>query len=221
MRVKKITKSHKFGKIGLLLFYILGTRRIKKETDHCMNSSTDQRYLDGLFKKDKEIIKEIYLTFRPKIVSYLLKNSGTKEDAHDLFQVALEIFYHKQFSPDFTLYVSFYSFLLSICKNKWRDELKRRKIKAKVYSDLPTEEQITMTEELENWERHQLYIQKFAQLDKRCQKVLGAYYKDELSHKEIAKLMDWTEKYSKLSKHRCLEKLKQLIFQDRKYKELK
>ena len=186
-----------------------------------MSSSIDQYYLDGLFKKDKKIIKEIYLTFRPKIVSYLLKNNGTKEDAHDLFQVALEIFYHKQFSPDFTLYVPFYSFLLSICKNKWRDELKRKKLKTDIHQKLPIPEQKTVAEELEDWERHQLYLEKFAELGERCQKVLGAYYKDELSHKEIAKLMNWTEKYSRLSKHRCLEKLKKLIFEDKKYKELK
>jgi len=85
-------------------------------------------YINGLLLNNSDMVNKIYRKFFGLIESYVVKNSGTPEEAEDVFQEALCIIVQKikGESPSF-LECSFYTFLFSICRNIWLNELRRKK----------------------------------------------------------------------------------------------
>src|SRR3546814_7040448 len=51
--------------------------------------NNDQRYIDGLLKNDDKIIAAIYRNFAGKINHWICANSGTSDDAADIFQESI------------------------------------------------------------------------------------------------------------------------------------
>src|SRR4051794_35899656 len=94
--------------------------------------------LQALIMTDKDIIellrhskysaalKGMYNIF-PYVKNYIKTNSGTTDDAEDIFQDSLVILYKKVQSADFILSVPLKTYLLAIVKNCWLQELRRRK----------------------------------------------------------------------------------------------
>ena len=78
------------------------------------------------------------------------QNSGDKEDAKDIFQDAMVIIYEKIRLNKLGLSSAFHTFLFSICRNLWLQELtKRKKWNTKEEYELNmTDEFIDITEEL-------------------------------------------------------------------------
>ncbi|PTT11612.1 sigma-70 family RNA polymerase sigma factor, partial [Flavobacterium sp. HMWF030] len=46
----------------------------------------DQMYIEGLAANDSAIIQTIYKKFVPKVVMFVMNNSGDKEHAQDIVQ---------------------------------------------------------------------------------------------------------------------------------------
>jgi DNA-directed RNA polymerase specialized sigma24 family protein len=63
----------------------------------------------------------------PQVKKYILGNSGTGEDAGDIFQDALVVLYKKIQAGDFVLTVPLKTYLQAVVKNLWMQELRRRK----------------------------------------------------------------------------------------------
>ena len=62
----------------------------------------------------------------PSVKKYISANSGTADDAKDIFQDALVILYKNVQSESFTLSVPLKTYLLAVTKNLWLQELRRR-----------------------------------------------------------------------------------------------
>jgi len=56
---------------------------------------TDQDLLNGLKNRDADVITAIYHQNIDLIISFVTRNSGSQEDAEDLFQDAIMILYEK------------------------------------------------------------------------------------------------------------------------------
>src|SRR3546814_6045182 len=57
--------------------------------------NNDQRYIDGLLKNDDKIIAAIYRNFAGKINHWICANSGTSDDAADIFQESIISIYRQ------------------------------------------------------------------------------------------------------------------------------
>lgn len=62
----------------------------------------------------------------PSVRKYILANNGSVDDAKDIFQDALVILY-KKVQTGLVIYGSLKSYMLSVVKNCWMQELRRRK----------------------------------------------------------------------------------------------
>src|SRR5690242_18656530 len=87
----------------------------------------DQKYIDALLSNDGVLLNELYQKFSGKIKSMVLQNNGTEIDAADIFQDTLLSIYHKAKTKGFILTCPLEAFLYRICKNKWMNELSKRK----------------------------------------------------------------------------------------------
>lgn len=149
--------------------------------------------------KIQKAVKGLYAAF-PLIQKHVLKNSGSKEDAEDLFQDALVILYKKVKHSEFTLTSSLSTFLFGVARNIWYQELKRRN---KIVEPETFEEDFLETD---------LYMQAeeaFKLLGDKCREILILFYYAGKSMSEIAMLMSFSnERVAKTQKYRCIEKAK-------------
>ena len=76
-------------------------------------------------KQDKAFLK-LYKNY-PKVEKLILSKGGSKEDAKDVFQEALIIFYEKVCNTEFKLTSAIGTYLYSVCRFLWKDELIKRK----------------------------------------------------------------------------------------------
>ncbi len=177
--------------------------------------------IQALLEADSSKIDALYRDYYPRIESLILKMNGNREVAKDVFQEGLIVIYQKAKDPDFSLHCSFYTFLYAVCRNLFRDELKKKRNTEVTLNDetLSISEDV-IDEQIQERQRIQFYQQKFQLLQKDCQKLLQMYFSGS-SMREIAKAMDTTEGYIRKKKHGCKEKLKKLMIADPLYLEFK
>lgn len=191
--------------------------------DHPEHRLADEQYLDGLLGRDPAVLENIYEHFFPGIAKHVLDNSGSREDAEDVFQEGLLALYRKAKGGNLALSSSFYTFFYAVCKRIWLKKLTR----GKADKALPLEEERVgeiaddAVQALEQSEQYQLYRSKFRLLGEDCQNLLRLFFKG-VSMAEIAGQMGYgSEGYAKKRKFQCKEQLVQLIKTDGRYQELR
>ena len=85
------------------------------------------RFLYALVKGDSSEIKIIYKKCFPMVRKFILQNKGNKQDAEDIFQMALLQLAVRYKKEKFTIHSSFEAYLFTVCKNLWRRELNKSK----------------------------------------------------------------------------------------------
>ena len=178
---------------------------------------SDQHILDQIrTNKSDKALNSLYKHFSMmhKMISH---NGGTRQDAEDIFQEALIILIRKARENDFQLTSKITTWLFSVCRVLWKDELKRRK-----WPIPPELETISITSEDEGLHRmmYHEHMAKLAEkaldsLQDRCRHLLIMFYEGRLRLKDIAEKMGYnSENTAKNQKYKCLEsarnKLKEL-----------
>ena len=186
------------------------------------NTPTDPEILDGIRDRERTILLFVYEQFYPMIREFILKNSGTEEDARDIFQESLVVIFEKLKSDRIRLTCKFKTYLYAICRNKWLMELRKQRNSPKMVVDtqLLEKNQIVTEEDMAKHQQYQLYRIHFKKLSDDCKKLLSSFLKG-FSLREIGELMGFTEQYAKKRKFLCQKKLIASIEADPMYKELK
>lgn len=95
-----------------------------------MKELTEQEILKGLRDEDKLLYEStsVYLwkTIAPKIFGMVLKNSGSREDATDLFTDTLLKVQKNVQNGTYQMQNLFSAYFMRVAKNAWLDELRRR-----------------------------------------------------------------------------------------------
>lgn len=156
-------------------------------------------------------MKSLY-AYLPVVKKFVLKNNGTKQEAEDVFQEGLVIFCNKASKANFILTASINTYVYSVCKLLWLDELKKKNKTIKndfieltdgnlvdeINDDIDTDKPIKQAQEA------------IMKLGEKCKELLELFYFKKLSMKEIAvKLGFASEKGAKNQKYRCIEKAKE------------
>ena len=182
---------------------------------------SNEALIAGIKQKDRMVLKYIYQQYFPMIVEFVGKNSGTKEDAKDIFHDGLTTIYEKTIREHIALQSSFKTYLYAICKNLWLMVLRRRKTASKieVKENFMTAVPDSIEEDITSQQRYKLYRHYFKTLGEDCQKVLSMFF-EGITLREIAMKMDFSEAYAKKKKFTCQKELISRIEQDKLYKEL-
>ncbi len=185
-----------------------------------METITNKEYLSGIANNDFSLLQRIYEQSLPEVIRYVKKNSGTLDDAKDVFQEGIMVIFKKVKEDRLVLTTSFHAFLFMVCKRIWLKKLKR-----KGHKEVPFEEKWEFSfeedfdEEFLRAQKWALFNQKFARLTAECQKVLKMLFNGN-SSKEIAEMMGYTEDYAKRKKYKCKLSLADSIKKDLTYKSL-
>jgi len=146
-----------------------------------MNPHIDHKYIEAFREGNFKLLNELYKKNAPQVKRWILNNSGSVEDAKDIFQETIISIIKKAHDPDFNLTYPIGGLIFQIAKNKWTDELRKKKTVQKVRN--------TISKRLNKQEEDfTLYIEKFEQED-RIQKKLDVSF-EKLSDrcKQLLKL---------------------------------
>lgn len=171
----------------------------------------DQKIVE-LFQQNKQdrAFYKLYKDY-PKIEKLILSKGGSKEDAKDIFQEALLIFYQKARVERFKLSSSIGTYLYSVCHFLWKDELIKRKGKKQVTFDFDysAEEEKEYQDALEREQKFQQIERVLTQIGEKCLQLLKLFYYHGLKMKDIAPKMGLkSEKITKNQKYKCIERAK-------------
>ncbi|MGB8194838.1 MAG: sigma-70 family RNA polymerase sigma factor [Chitinophagaceae bacterium] len=167
-------------------------------------------------QNDESVLGQLYASNYPRVESFVVNNSGTADQAKDVFQEAFIAVWRNiqldRFQPQSGAGLDAY--LFQIAKNKWMDYLRSGHY-TKVVRMNTTVLSAREDDEAPAGEHEYLAAVKkhFAALGDNCKKVLTMFYYDNESMKQIADQMNWTEATAKNNKYRCIQKLKELINQ--------
>lgn len=161
-------------------------------------------------KKEDKAFLALYKHFS-MIKKMIASKGGKTEDAEDVYQEALILLYKKVTETDFMLTSKLSTYLYSIARFLWQDELKKRKTYQMVEfdSNIDKEDEDSFNEMLAKENRIKLAEKIVAELGERCRELLLLFYSGKMKLKEIALKMGYSsENTAKNQKYKCIEAAK-------------
>ncbi len=168
-----------------------------------------------LRRGESAAIKQVYKVAFPACVRLITNNSGTQEDAKDLFQECLIVLFKNLRKEDFELTCTVKTYLYSVARNLW---LKRLNKKGTLQLDMDEpdqdfiliqEDEVAEKQEVE--QKHQLIADILRDFKDDCKQLLTSFYFKKLPLKEIAESMGYTYSFARVKKSRCMDALKKAV----------
>jgi RNA polymerase sigma factor (sigma-70 family) len=160
-------------------------------------------------KRNDKAFGALYKNF-PAIRKMIISNNGLKEDAEDIFQESLIILCSKVNDGNFTLTSQLGTFLYSVSRFLWNDELKRRGRRNDILTEVDLFENTSLTEAAMDEEyKAKLAEKTMDTLGERCKELLLLFYTKSMKLNHIAAKMGYnSENTAKNQKYKCLEMAK-------------
>ncbi len=171
--------------------------------------------LQGLAENDKQAIETIYRENYAMIQSFILNNSGSADDARDIFQEAMIVLFEKARSDSFELSSQLKTYIYSVCRRLWLKKLNQNQRYSGQIEHI--EDTIPVEEDLESHEKRNtdftLMENAMSKIGEPCKSLLDAYYIQKKHMQEIAADFGYTNAdNAKTQKYKCLMRLKKLFF---------
>ena len=156
--------------------------------------------------KDSAALNRLY-RYYPVVQKMIAANGGSRADAQDIFQEALIICIKKFRVSGFQLTASLNTYLFSVCRLLWMDELKKRKKQALVELDPGAGiDWAEIEADIMDETQAKLAEQVLLKLKDRCRELLSLFYRGRMKLKDIARKMGYnSENTARNQKYKCLE----------------
>lgn len=160
-------------------------------------------------------IRFIYEQYADMVSAYIMKNSGTRQDAEDIFQDTVVSFIETVRKDKFRGQSSISTFLVSMARNNWMNELKKRSrtgYREELFQSSRDELENDISSLLVDREMKQQFREVLGRLGENCKKILMLFYYNNLSMKEILMHVPYeNEQVVRNKKHKCLQQLSDLM----------
>ncbi|EMR02513.1 RNA polymerase sigma factor [Cesiribacter andamanensis] len=166
----------------------------------------DSEVLERISRGDEKALDFLYKKYYRMMTRLVVTHGGSDQEAKDVFQDALIVFWQKAASGNLVLTSKISTYLYSVCQNLWRKELER---KSKLVHEAKDGE-VGMGDDSK--ERIQIIRACVAALGPTCRNVLSYYYFDGMSMDLIAEKMGFANTdTAKTKKYKCKKKLDELV----------
>lgn len=174
-------------------------------------NTNEQELLAALRRSDSSAFRKVYVLHFNMVKYFILKNNGSVEDAHDIFQEAMVVLFEHVCAENFEFTSSLKTWLYAVCRNKWLKQLEKQKRNVRLV-DFESADDVLLPEEVEDKNENLLLLRKsLTRLGVGCRKLLLLFYYFKKSMDEIAVELNYTNAdNAKSQKYKCLQKLKTL-----------
>lgn len=185
---------------------------------------TDEELLTGLAAGSDDALTHLYRRFFPMVLHFVTSNSGSEDDAKDIYQEVLIVIYEKVRSGSLELHCQLKTYLYSVGRRLWLKQLAQRSrfIVRDVETPVSDEfalEQINddLIDHEERDRQFDLMADSLDRLGEPCRTLLDDFYIQHLSMQDITEKFGYTNAdNAKTQKYKCLMRLKRLFFSEYK-----
>ena len=176
---------------------------------------SDEALLAGIRREDEAALSYLYKHHFPMILHFVQNNNGSDDEAKDIYQEAIIIFYEKIRDGGLELNCQIKTYLYSVCRRLWLKRLALKNRFAGVVSESDTfvevEEDVAAADERE--EKFNKMGEALGLLGEPCKTLLEDFYIQDLSMQTITEKLGYTNAdNTKNQKYKCLMRLKKLFF---------
>lgn len=152
-----------------------------------------------------ETITAWYVQVFPLVAAYVQRKGGDMEDAREVFQEAVVLYYEKLVHSGFRPEENDEAYLLGIAKKRWLKHCSKRQHHESL-------KHVEMPEERDPKPIVQRLLNQLRQTGEKCLNVLQAFYYEKQTMKQIAHRFSYTsERSATVQKYKCLEKIRNQV----------
>ena len=191
-----------------------------ERTIELLTDETLINYLQsGNLRLQNRAFRFVYKQYYGLIESFILNNSGSKEQVADIFQDGIIVFFNQAKHKDFEIKSSIKTYLYAVCKNLWLMYLRKTKKEVDIKDE---HKHILLSENyfdtLVITERKQLILKLINGLGTQCQKLLKLFYYQKMRMAQIKEEMHFSsEQVAKNKKSICMKSLRLKVMENEQY----
>ncbi|MBG8553097.1 RNA polymerase sigma factor [Hymenobacter guriensis] len=180
-------------------------------------SYTDEEFVAAIRHGDDRALAQLYRLHLPMVLHLVQQNSGTEDEAKDVYQEGVMVFYEKVRDGSLELSCQIKTYLYAVCRRLW---LKRLAEKGRYggrlddhepYLVTGAEADLALAEQRD--QQFALMEQALSQLGEPCRSLLEGYYLLDKSMQQLTAEFGYTNAdNAKNQKYKCLVRLKKLFF---------
>jgi RNA polymerase sigma factor (sigma-70 family) len=153
----------------------------------------------------EQLLMELYKSAFPQVAKYVARMGGSVDDAKDVFQDALVIYYEKAIAGNLVA-ADGKAYLLGIAKHMWFKKFNEQS------NTLPLNDAWDQADDAEQHISNNKVLQFLETAGKRCMELLSAFYYHKLPMKDVAEQFGYAgERSVTVQKYKCLEKVKDTV----------
>ncbi|WP_299125659.1 sigma-70 family RNA polymerase sigma factor [uncultured Winogradskyella sp.] len=178
-------------------------------------------FLEALINNDSKVIINIYKSNFFKVRAFVIKNKGQQQDAEDIFQKALMQLAVRYKKEKFVINTSFEAYLFTVCKNLWRRELNKNKVRVTNNDYLePKDDNEDIALAVLEQKRWELFTESLELISENCKQILKLFFA-KTPYAEIMKKFNYnSETVVRQRVFKCKNSLKEYVKKDKRFKNL-
>lgn len=170
----------------------------------------EQKIIDGLIKESNDAYELLYNSYYKVVLSIVVRNSGSEEDAKDVFQETMVVLVHKIRKDNFRLSAALQTYIAAISKNIWlkhlRDSGRKEKQKTEYAAIYYTDLDDNIEQEKYYTSKLQKYIYK---ISKHCQGFIDDVFFKGKTPEQIKLEYGYTSLHNTANqKYKCIEQIR-------------
>jgi RNA polymerase sigma factor (sigma-70 family) len=140
--------------------------------------------------KNNEALKYLYKDPLRKVRKFILNNSGTLDDANDVFQDAIIALFHYVKQGKYKEEYDLDGFIFKVAKNAWIDQVrKKQKVIRSSLVGFDVSDDSDFLKDMIQEEQLVTFHKLFNKLEENCKKILSYVVFEKKSMKEVSNLM--------------------------------
>lgn len=177
---------------------------------------SEEDYIRGFKENDQQSIRFLYKLHFPMVLNFIVNNNGSEEEAKDIYQETFIVLFNNLQNPDFVLDCQLKTYIYSIVRRMWLNELKSKKQNVGDIFDVEGFVLVSKDEETEFIERDRNFKQmelSLGELGEPCSTILTDFYINKMNMSDICEKMGYTNpENAKNQKYKCLVRLRKIFF---------
>ncbi len=151
----------------------------------------EEALISELRKKNEAALKQLYRENYVMILKLVVNNSGTEEEAKDVYQEAIIHFYERLSQTEFELTCKIKTYLYAVCRKLWLQRLAQRNKFVRIEEGERVADVEEAVNEMEAKEKDfSVMGRSLDKLGEPCRSILEDYYlrsltMDEITDKEV------------------------------------
>ncbi len=174
---------------------------------------TEEDILLLLQNGDEKVLRQVYRQHYQMVVNLVMNNGGSLQEAKDVYQEVVIIFYEKVKEVDFELKCRIKTFLYSVARRIWLKQLQRKNRFTSNLSDTEEYQEVAWEEVGKKEDQFNAMHVALEAIGEPCRSILKDFYMNNQSMEEITEKFGYTNAdNAKNQKYKCLKRLKKMFF---------